>query len=562
MKRSMKKLLAITLAVASTISLAGCGGSGTTSGGSAGSEAAATSGAEAGTTAAGTTETAAGATGEFVCVADPNATYADTMHIAVTQQPPSLDLHKNSSLIARQICDGTVWEKLVTLDSNGEAVPELAESYEVAEDGKTITFKLRTGVKFHDGSEMTADDVVASMNRWIEGFSSAGTMLGDSRFEKVDETTVQIASETPIILLPAMIAGSAQPASITTAAACADEDDKGFMKNYIGTGPYKFTEWKQDQYIKLDKFDDYVSYGTAGEPMDGWSGYKAAPTKTLEFDIVPDTATGTAGLEAGQYDVAFNVTDDDLPRLEANPDLVTNQKQMGSYALIFNHKEGLGAEQYFRTAVNTALNYDELLTAMSGGGYELGSCYMDAGQAFWQSDAGSENYYQNDPEKAKQILADNGYNGETFRLLVPTLNKMDQLGVAMKSELEAIGINVELITVDWATLTDYRKDPTKYDLYMTTFAEVPVPSLKLYYGANYPGWSDDGKLSELFSAMTSAATMDEAKAAWDELQGYSWEYLPIICPGHYLGTFAWTKNLTGINMYSGGPKFWNAGVVK
>ncbi len=133
------------------------------------------------------------------------------------------------------MCDGTVFEKLVTLNAKAEAVPELCESYEVSEDGKTITFVLRKGVKFHDGSEMTADDVVASMNRWLEGFSSAGNMVGDARFEKVDDYTVKIVGETPLILLPAMIAGAAQPAAITTAEACADEDSNGFLKNYIGT---------------------------------------------------------------------------------------------------------------------------------------------------------------------------------------------------------------------------------------------------------------------------------------------------------------------------------------
>ncbi|HBC26274.1 MAG TPA: peptide ABC transporter substrate-binding protein, partial [Ruminococcaceae bacterium] len=141
-----------------------------------------------------------------------NAKYRETLHIAVTQQAPSLDLHKNSSLIARQICDGTVWEKLVTLNSKAEAVPELAEKYEATNDGKTLTFTLRKGVLFHDGSEMTADDVVASMNRWIEGFSSAGEMVGDARFVKVDDHTVKIDGASSLILLPAMIAGAAQPA--------------------------------------------------------------------------------------------------------------------------------------------------------------------------------------------------------------------------------------------------------------------------------------------------------------------------------------------------------------
>lgn len=526
------------------IALTGCGGS---SGGSSGADTTAAS------TAMSTTEAA---------VADPNASYKETLHIAVTQQAPSLDLHKNSSLIARQMCDGTVWEKLVTLNANAEAVPELCESYETSEDGTTITFHLRTGVKFHDGSEMTAEDVVASMNRWIGGFSSAATMVREARFEKVDDTTVQIVGETPLILLPAMIAGSAQPASITTAAACENEDDNGFMIDYIGTGPYKFAEWRQDQYIRLEKFDEYTPYGTEGEPSDGWAGYKAAPTKVLEFDIVPDQATVTAGLEAGQYDCAFNITDDDYPRLEANPELSVTRSQMGSVALVFNHKEGLGANQYFRTAVNLALDCDEVLTAAYGSGYELGSCYMDAGQPFWNTDAGSENYNQKDVERAKQLLAENGYNGEPFRILAPTLNNMDRMAIVMQSELEAVGIPVELITVDWATLTDYRKDSSRYDLYITSFAEVPVPSLKLYFGSSYPGWSDDATLAELFTAMTSASTLDEAKASWEELQAYSWEYLPIICPGHYLGMFAWDKDLTGVNMYSGGPKFWNAGIAE
>ena len=134
------------------------------------------------------------------------------------------------------------------------------------------------------------------------------------------------------------------------------------------------------------------------------------------------------------------------------------------------------------------------------------------------------------------------------------------MAVVLKSELEEIGVPVELTIVDWATLTDYRKDSSLYDMYITTFAEVPVPSLKLYYGNAYPGWSDDEKLSTLFSEMTSATTLDDAKAKWDELQGYSWEYLPIICPGHYLGMFAMDKDLEGVNMYSGGPKFYNAGI--
>ena len=538
MRKKSAKITAAVLAAAAVLSA--CGGSGS-------SET---------TAAAGGSDTSAA---ESAAAANANATYKEELHVAVAQQAPSLDLHKNSSLIARQMMDGTVWEKLVTLNSKAEAVPELCESYDVSEDAKTITFTLRKGVKFHDGSEMTADDVVASMNRWIEGFSSAKSTVGDARFEKVDDT-VKIAADHSILLLPSMIAGAAQPASITTAAACEKEDSNGFMTDYIGTGPYKFSEWVQDQYVKLEKFDDYVPYGTEGEPMDGWSGYKAAPTKILEFDIVPEETTRVAGLETGQYDVIYNLQHDDVPRVEGMDNVTVKSAQQGTVALVFNHKKGVASKQYFRTAVNTCLDMDEILTAVYGeGGYDLGSCYMDEAQEFWNTDAGSENYNIKDSEKAKQILQENGYDGETFTILCSNLNNMNYIGVAMEQELEAIGIPTELTIVDWATLTDYRKDPDKFDLYITSFAQVPVPSLKLYFGPNYPGWSDDATLAEKFAAMNSATTLDDAKAAWEDLQAYSWEYLPLINAGHYIANYAWNSDVEGLNDYSG-LYFWNAGI--
>lgn len=544
MRKISVKMTAAILGTALT--LTACGGSG----GNASTEA----------TAAGSSAAASDSATTAAAVPDKNATYRETLHIAVAQQAPSLDLHKNSSLIARQMMDGTCWEKLVTQNANAEAVPELCESYEVSEDATTITFNLRKGVKFHDGSEMTADDVVASMNRWIEGFSSAKSTVGEARFEKVDDYTVKIAADHSILLLPSMIAGAAQPASITTEEACAKEDTNGFMTDYIGTGPYKFVEWVQDQYVKLERFDDYVPYGTEGEPMDGWAGYKSAPTKILEYDIVPEATTREAGLETGQYDMIWGVPNDDYERIKALDGVTINSSQAGTVALVFNHKQGIAANQWFRQAVNTCLDMDEILTAVYGeGGYDLGSCYMDEAQAFWNTDAGSEYYNQKDPEAAKKILEENGYNGETFTILVSNLSNMNYMAVAMEAELEAIGIPTELTIVDWATLTDYRKDPAKFDLYITSFAQVPVPSLKLYFGPSYPGWSDDAVLAEKFAAMNTSKTLDEAKAAWEDLQAYSWEYLPLINAGHYITHFAWNSKVEGLNEFSG-LYFWNAGI--
>ena len=140
----------------------------------------------------------------------------DEINVAITAENAVYDLHKTTSNGSRVALCGTVYEQLMTLNGEGEPVPELCESYEMSDDVTEFTFVLRQGVKFHDGSEMTADDVIASLNRWIDSYSAVGNLVGDARFEKVDDTTVKIKTETPCITLLYLLAGGAQRAVITT----------------------------------------------------------------------------------------------------------------------------------------------------------------------------------------------------------------------------------------------------------------------------------------------------------------------------------------------------------
>ncbi len=113
----------------------------------------------------------------------------ESMHIAISANPPSLDPQSVNSNIVGEI-GSMQYEPLFAMNKNYEPTPVLAESYNMSEDGKEYTIKLRQGVKFHNGKEMTADDVVASMNRWIEVSAKANTLIGGSSFEKVDDHTV------------------------------------------------------------------------------------------------------------------------------------------------------------------------------------------------------------------------------------------------------------------------------------------------------------------------------------------------------------------------------------
>lgn len=544
MKNYFKKSLMIVLALMMVLSLSACGGTDTSS-----------------STTSESTETASETTEAETAVPSEDASFKEVLNIAVHQEAPTYDVHKTTSLVARQTFSGTVWEKLVTLDADANVVPELAASYEISDDAKTFTFHLREGVLFHDGTELTSADVVASMNRWIGAFSTAAKLVGEGRFEAIDDYTVQIVTDEPALTLPDMMAGAAQPAVVTTAAACENEDEKGYLIDYIGTGPYKFIEWVQDQYITLEKFDDYVPYyleDTTEQVMDGWAGYKNAYTKTLNFYYVPEEATRVAGLQTGQYDVAINLSSDNYDMIDATPDLHIVSEQAGTVALVFNKaEESMASDINLRKAVNSIANSDDILTSAFGSFYSLGSCYMDAVNVAWLTDAGSEFYNLKDEALAKEYLEKAGYNGETFRILAPTINHYDNMALVLKSELESIGMTVEITAVDWATFTQYRQDKEAFDLYITSFASVPVPTLKAYYAPAYPGWSVDDTLSEKLSIFNQATNSDEAFAAWEDLQAYSWDYLPCISAGHYETSYAWNSNVQGL-YYGNGLYYWNA----
>lgn len=123
-------------------------------------------------------------------------TSGSEINVAIAANPPALDAHAVNANVTG--CIGIhIYEALFQMDENYEPQPVLAESYEVSEDGKVYTIKLREGIKFHNGDEMTADDVVASMNRWVELSPKANTLIGGSVFEKVDDYTVKLTVNEP-----------------------------------------------------------------------------------------------------------------------------------------------------------------------------------------------------------------------------------------------------------------------------------------------------------------------------------------------------------------------------
>ena len=483
---------------------------------------------------------------------DGEAATGGAIHAAISTQPATLDPHMNTAVITSTVARN-VFEQLLTLNSNYEPVPMLAESVDTSEDGKTYTFHLRKGVKFHNGEEMVAEDVVASLEKWIPINSKANLFEG-AEFSNTDEYTVVLTLPERVFGILEAIADKGQFSGIMPKEIAESAGATG-AEEYIGTGPFKFEEWKQDQYIHLSKFDDYSALES--EP-DGLAGKKEALVDEIFFEITPDASTRLAGIQTGEFDTSEGLLIDNYEQLKSNSNL---EFKMGASNLwlVFNKKQGIFTDNNMRKAVNAALNKEEILIGVQSFEefYRVDSSYMYEEQKNWYSEAGSENYDINDPTLAKEFLNEANYNGEEIRII--TTRDYDHLyntAVIAKEQLEKAGMKVKLDVYDWSTLLEIRSTPEEWDIFITGFPPVLAPTQMLIMSPDWPGWTNDEKLNEYLTAIKNSTSNEEAQQIWNEAQGYLWEYLPGVKVGDMFEYVAHKKELEGLTFFEG-MVLWN-----
>ncbi|KGR91610.1 hypothetical protein CD30_04700 [Ureibacillus massiliensis 4400831 = CIP 108448 = CCUG 49529] len=478
------------------------------------------------------------------------------LHYASNVQPPTLDPLMSNAIVTREVAS-VIYESLVAFNENFEPVPMLAESVDVSEDGKTYTFNLRHGVMFHNGEEMKAEDVVASMERWKEKSSSARAVLTEPQFAEVDEYTVTMTLAEPTTLALGAIANTSHLAAIMPKEIVESAPEAG-VEEFIGTGPFKFVEWKQDQYLHFTRFDEYAALDT---PASGLSGKKEALVKDVYFDIVIDPSTQLSGLQTGEYDIAGGIIQDDLAQLEANPDLEYITPFDANYTLLFNRKEGAFQSKELRQAVAYALDLDALAAVAAVDNYEITPSQLPKLNAVWATDAGAEFHNQKDLEKAKQLVEQSGYNGETLNILTTRdYPQMYNEAVYVKEQLAKVGINVELLVYDWATaLSEVRNSPQDWNIFTTSFPSTPSPVELLYYAESYFDGAETDTQKELLTKIKSAPTTEEAKMYWEELQTHSIEDVKLITTFAANKISAYTTDVKGYKYFEV-PLFYNVSV--
>lgn len=484
----------------------------------------------------------------------------DTLKVAYLAQPQTLDPHITTANATRDPAR-LIYETLVTLNENYEVTPQLAESYTRSDDGKTITFTLRKGVKFHNGKEMKAADVVASMAKWGKS-SIAKANLKKHEWVAKDDYTVELHLEEPSSVLMHVLAETGQFAAIMPKETIDSAGPTG-VSEYVGTGPFKMEEWKHDQYMLFTKFTDYKP---EDKPASGLAGKKEALVDKLYYYFVPDESTRVTGLMSGEYHFSHMLPYDAVPQVQNMPGTVVDIWPYGIQTLIFNKKQGLFANVKLRQAVNYALDKEAVLIAAFTDKqfYTLDPGLFQQAQKDWYTDAGKELYNLKDLEKAKQLLSEGGYNGEEVVILTSRdYPHHYNSAVATQQQLEKIGMKVKLDVYDWATLLERRGKPEMWDIFYTGYPIMATPHQYTFLDsrAEWPGWTNNPELDKLLDDIKGQKSPEKSKELYAQLQQKMWEDLPVVNIGTNLRVSAYSDKVQGYKEFLG-PVFWNVTVKK
>jgi peptide/nickel transport system substrate-binding protein len=479
-------------------------------------------------------------------------------------EPPALDAHWTTASITETLTNH-IYEGLYSLDSSNKPTPMLAEGVTVSKDGLVYTFKLRQGVKFHNGKEMTSEDVVASLARW-----GKQSVYGKALFAQVadwkalDKYTAEmkLKEKSAIVLISLAVPnnfGAIYPKEI---AEKFPPEQKA--TEYIGTGPFKLAEWKPDQYIRMVRFEDYKS---RNEKPNGYGGGKMAYVDEIRWVPVPEVATRVAQVETGELDFADDLNLDAYDRLKksaaARPIV---SKPYYWLVAVMNKKEGLMTNQKLRQAWQAAIDIEPIMKNVAGGHsefYRMDSSLIMAETAAWHTKLAGLPWNERNKDKAKKLLQEAGYKKEPIRFMTTQEYKwMYDFALLTKQQLEDVGFNIDLQVVDWATLVKRRNNSKEYEVFTTGMGAFYDPTHHIYLTAGWPGWTTDEDILRIQAELARETDPKKRMALWEQQTRQFYEKVPVIRYGDLFGLRAARNTVKDFNEKTERVRFYNVWLEK
>jgi len=466
-----------------------------------------------------------------------------------------------------------VYDTLLGTDSNFKVQPQMAD-WKVSDDKLTYTFTLRDGLKWHDGTPVTAEDCVASLKRWGKN-DSMGQKLMDftASLEATDAKTITLKLKEPYGLVLESIAKMSSYVPFMMPKRLAETPADKQIPEQIGSGPFKFVAAEFQPGVKAvyEKNKDYIP---RKEPASWTAGGKIAKVDRVEWITMPDAQTAVNALQSGDIDFLEITPWDLLPMLEANKELkVEVLNKLGYHAVgRMNFLYPPFDNPKVRRAALMAINQKDFMDAMVGND----KYFMLCGALFicgtpLETSVGSEALVKGGGmAEAKKLLAASGYDGTPVVLMAPTdVVTLKTQPIVAAQLLRQAGFTVNVQAMDWQSVVSRRnsqKPPQDggWSLFFTNViaADLMNPIANLQVSGKgkkggWFGWPDDAKIETLRDAYARSSSPDEQKAIAAEIQTEAYDQVIYIPVGQYRVAASWRKSLSGVLEGPATPVFWN-----
>jgi peptide/nickel transport system substrate-binding protein len=474
-----------------------------------------------------------------------------------------LDPHFTTAAITRTF-GLHVFDTLFAMNEKGEIKPQMVDAWEASADKLTWTFVLRGGLKFHDGSPVTAADCVASLRRWAVRDPLGKMLMADTAsLEAKDARTFTFVLKEQFPLILDVLGKPNAPLPVIMPAKIAATPADQRIPEPIGSGPFRFvkSEWRPGNTMLLERNPDYVA---RNEAPDFLAGGKKVKIDQLTLRVMPDQSTGANALIAGEIQYQQYLPFDMLPVLEKEK-AVRLMGLGGIHQFQGNFRLNHAAPPFDNPAVRKVLwklaDQDATLTAIGvPEKYRARTC-----PSFWMcgtpltTDAGSAGA-KVDLAAAKAALAASGYKGEPVIILEVAGSISQTASRVLVQNMRDVGFTVEQQPRDWPTVLARRAKKEGWSMFpvYSNGTDMFSPLTHFYVAAtcnDFPGWSCDNRIPALLKDFTRAATLDERRKIAADIQVAAYELTPSVMWGQFTIPAGYRAELKGL-IQSSYPMFW------